>query len=220
MCGWKLAEKTYINKKTVREKYVLDPSETLDHTTYLTAYYGTRNDAPGRIDNPSFATTLFTSTMKTNIATDNQEYASNTAYAATLYRNAEVAHRFVFDMSKFASLPVVVTQIEYGWDGYSTESQGGVYVRVPTGWRKTLASLPTSDGSGTEFREVLSIPVGVIVDKKFTFGVDSYKMSDGSEVSVTLNTDYVYVTVTYKITDLVNTPVIKPKVIGVSGYER
>jgi len=220
MVGWKLVDKKFMNKRTVREKYVLDPSETLEHATYLTPYYGARSNVTTKIENPSFATTLFTDTMKSAISSDNGVYASTTASAGTLYRYAEVAHRFVFDMSKFMALPNVLTKIEYGWDGYCDSEYGGVFVQIPTGWMKVRASLPTSDGSGFEFAGVLDSIIGVTIDKKFTFGVYGYKISPGETVTVTLNTDYVYVTVTYKITDLLNAPIIKPKVIGVSGYER
>jgi len=220
MDGWKLEEKTYINKRTVREKYVLDPSEMLDHATYMTAYYGARDNAMGRIGNPSFAATLFTDTMRNNVASDNGVYVSTTASAATPYRNAEVAHRFVFDVSKFMVPPKVIAKIEFGWDGYSTNAKGGVYVQTPTAWRSVTSSLPTSDGVGFEFKDVLISPVGLTVGRKFNFGVYSYDTATEEEVSVTLYTDYVYVIVTYRFTDLVNTPVVKPKVIGVSGYER
>jgi len=219
MCGWKLAEKTYMNKKTVREKYVLDPTETLDHATYLTAYYGSRSNALTYIGNPDAATTLFTDTMKSNILNDNEVYASTSASVTISGRWAEVAHKFVFDMSKFVKLPVVLKQIEYGWDGYSSTIGGFIFRLTPFGWKVVRTFLPPSDGAGAEWSETLTSLVGVIVNKKFTFGIDIHVSTTEPPVTITLYTDYVYVTVTYKITDLINTPVIKPKVIGVSGYE-
>ena len=220
MNGWKLTEKTYINKNTVREKYMLDPSETLDHATYLSPYYGQRSDVTSRVGNPSFALISFTDTMKNNIVSDNGVYASSTAEASISYRYAEVAHRFVFNISKFVKLPCVLTKIEYGWDGYSTASQGGVYRQTLQGWKLLRSSVPTSDESGLEHSETLTSILGAVVGGNFIFGVYSWVVCTDSPVSVTLYTDYVYVTVTYKITDLLNAPIIKPKVIGVSGYER
>ena len=220
MCGWKLAEKTYINKKTVKEKYVLDPSETLPHTTCLTPYYGARSNAAAPIANPDAATTLFTDTMKENIQTDNEVYASTNANATISGRFAEVAHKFVFDVSKFLVLPTIITKIDYGWDGYCTTTAGKVLRLTTGGWKSVTTSLPTSDGSGMEFSETLTSIIGAVVNNKFTFGINSYLQYTETPVSITLYTDYVYVTITYIISDLLNAPIIKPKVIGVSGYER
>ena len=220
MYGWKLAERTFINKRTVREKYVLDPVETLDHTTYLTAYKGAKSNATSFTGNPSMATTELSDTEYVNIRTDNGVYIHTSASATTEFRYAETAHRFRFDLRRFVTLPYIVYSIEYGWDGYCSEEIGGLMRRTPAGWETKLSPLPTSDGSGLEFTETITKMIGALVDGYFEFGVQANKGYIDSPVTIDLYTDYVYVTVTYRITDLINTPVIQPKVIGVSGYER
>jgi len=220
LVAWRLAEKTWINKRTVKEKYVLDPSETLDHATYLKAYKGSRSNVDTPISNPSFATTELSDTEYGYIQNDDGSYISSYASATQSLKNGEVAHLFGFDLTKFVTLPNVLDKIEYGWDGYLSGGTGMLFRNTPVGWKTIATSLPTSDGSGIEFTETITNMVAVLINKWFWFGVYGACKYLIEPVSITLYTDYVYVTVTYHISDLMNAPIIKPRVVGVSGYER
>jgi len=220
MYGWKLAEKTYLNKRTVREKYVLDPTETLDHATYLKAYYRVRANVTSLTGNPDVATTEFTDTDYDNIASDDEVYVSHSGTVTISGRYVEVAHKFVFDLTKFVTLPNILTQIEYGWDGYATANYFHVYRKTPTEWKVVSDAVPDTDGDEIEFMETITKMTGVLVDKQFIFGVHGSAFYVDTPITLELNTDYVYVTVTYRVTDLLNSPIVQPKVIGVSGYER
>jgi len=220
MNGWRLAEKTYINKRTVREKYVFDPTEALDPTIYMLAWKGARSGVLERIGNPSFATDDLDDTEKSKIIADNGDYLSTTATASSAGRSAEVAHRFQFDLTKFITLPNVLDKVEYGWDGYVEADSASLMRNSNIGWQTVTSSLPSSDGAGVEFSETLTRRVGVLTNKAFEFGVYAYSVYITGVVTATIHTDYVYVTVTYHVSDLLNAPIIRPKVIGVSGYER
>ena len=82
-------------------------------------------------------------------------------------------------------------------------------------------TLPASDGSGWEAEYTTPSMVSTLTDKKLEWAVYASCTSDGSSVCYAkIRTDATQIEVAYHITDLLNAPIIKPKVIGVSGYER
>jgi len=220
MSEWKLVKRERLAGNLYRDKYVLDPSVTITGKDVEHAWYGTRSNADTEYGNPEFADIEFTDTEKQTIDSDDGNRVSHSASATQQYKYAEVAHKFLFDTYSVLPTNVILKSITYGWDGYASGYIRKIMRFTRGGWEDTGVSAPTSDGSGVEFEETLTNLDWVLIGGKFKFGVYVSDAYIDSSISVSLHTDYIFLTVTYETSNLIQTPVINPRVIGVSGYER
>lgn len=183
---------------TITDKWVLDPVVILKPTgTPHKAYGYAVSNATIPISNPSAATTEFTSTEYENIASDNAVYTTRVASATTLGRYANVAKRFVFDLSPYEG----ITQIVYRWDGYGAVTCDLVAAKAQhketTGWVDDVTSIPNSDGAGFEISVTLTNISSIVIGGIFEFGLILVGLFLETSGSVTLYTDCVEVEVIY-----------------------
>jgi hypothetical protein len=194
---WILVRRENLGNGKVRDTWILDPTVIITPTI---AYKGVGNNVTSHPGNPSGATTEFTSTEYSNIASDDGVYASHSASANTTGRYCWVAHRFTFDLTQYNTGGKRVTGLTYKWDGYRS---GGYlayhsYHKETTGWVQDV-EIPTSDGAGFEITKTIANVSASIINNTFEFGVYVADQFVGETVTVYIYTDYVELEVTYEI---------------------
>jgi hypothetical protein len=171
------------------------PTAVLIPSTTNKAYKYSASNATSAITNAGVATTEFTATEYTNVSSDNAVYVATSASVSLSGRYANVAHRFTFDLSAYTN----ITQIEYRWDGYASETSGKVQHKETSGWVTDFTTTPTSDGAGFERTKALTNISDIVISNVFEFGLYMSVGYFGEPYSIYLYSDYVEIEVTYGV---------------------
>jgi len=198
---WILKKRVKLGNGKYRDVWILDPTAVI---TPSKAYeYAKDNDASS-IASPEPATTEFTSTKYSAIASDDAVYADTSASADTAKYYANAAQKFVFDLTNYNTGGKVVTGLTYRWDGYKKDFGDyttTVYImhKETSGWVQD-GTAPTSDGAGFELTVAITNVGAAIINNQFTFGLyGSGTVVTGAYREFHIYTDYVELQVDYAL---------------------
>jgi len=180
-----------------QETWLLDPVVTLVPTTVThPAYKRGLTNSLTAFTSPDDATVEFTSAEYTAIGAEDASYVITTGSSTRFGRYANVAQLFTFNTSGYSN----ITDITCIWKGYRSGSAPDVeklQVYKATAWENWLTSLPTSN---TKYSK--SLGNGALYFYSSTwirFGIYMYLWGDGASYSITLNSDYAALQITYGI---------------------
>jgi len=179
-----------------RDTWLFDPVATLtpDATTNK-AFQRAVNNSLTAFTSPDNATTEFNATEYANVQSADGVFASHTATATRTTRYANVAHLFKFN-ANYAD----ISDITCFWKGYVTlESYLAQKLQIykASAWEDWLTTLPTTN---TQYSKSIGNGAAYFYDTTWIrFGLYITARTPEPPITITLNTDYAALQITYGI---------------------
>ena len=194
--NFRLAKQERLEPRFWRDTWVLDPIVTLSPDTVIhNAFKGVASQSATKSTSPDNATSEFTDAEYANVQTEDGVVTSHTATATRAPRSANVAHKFTFDTSSYSN----ITDITCIWKGGYSDMEPAIrnlQVYKATAWEQWA----TITNVNTEYTKSLGNGSAYFYSGTWIkFGVYMVRGYIDEPITITLNSDYAALQITYEV---------------------